>query len=96
MEIFYKYLFESGALNHQLSRLINTGIRNDGLLNLSPNDFFNCTVVLPEKKEQILLSKLFLTIDEEISLLKKYYAFLLLQKRGLMQKLLAGNLRVVV
>jgi type I restriction enzyme S subunit len=30
---FYSHLFAAGALNHQLSRLINSGVRNDGLLN---------------------------------------------------------------
>ena len=34
----------AGALNHQLSRLINSGVRNDGLLNLYSGLFlYSCT-----------------------------------------------------
>jgi type I restriction enzyme S subunit len=36
---FYKFYFENGFLNHQLQRVINTGVRNDGLLNLNPTNF---------------------------------------------------------
>jgi type I restriction enzyme S subunit len=32
---FYAHFFEAGALNPQLARLINSGVRNDGLLNLA-------------------------------------------------------------
>lgn len=44
---FYKYYFENGLLNHQLNRLINTGVRNDGLLNIDTNDFFNIKISIP-------------------------------------------------
>jgi type I restriction enzyme S subunit len=49
---FFKHLFAAGALNYQLSRLINSGVRNDGLLNLNPKDFFECKVPDPPADEQ--------------------------------------------
>ena len=49
---FYEHLFAAGALNHQLSRLINSGVRNDGLLNLNVEDFFGCKVPVPPLEEQ--------------------------------------------
>lgn len=49
---FYKFYFENGLLNHQLQNVINTGVRNDGLLNLNPDDFFNIRIKVPSISEQ--------------------------------------------
>jgi type I restriction enzyme S subunit len=91
---FYKYYFASGALNHQLHRIINTGVRNDGLLNLNPKDFFKLKVHLPPISDQHRIAKLFSCIDIEIEKFKRSLAALEKQKRGLMQKLLTGQVRV--
>lgn len=91
---FFKYYFEAGMLNHQLHRLINKGVRNDGLLNLSADDFFKTKVQVPPLLEQQKISSLLEKIDKEIEelekLLKKYED----QKKGLMQQLLTGQTRV--
>ena len=49
---FYVHLFQSGFLNRQLARLINSGVRNDGLLNLNIEDFFGCWVPVPPEDQQ--------------------------------------------
>jgi type I restriction enzyme S subunit len=91
---FYKYYFEAGLLNHQLYRVINTGVRNDGLLNLNPRDFFNLHIMVPPVNEQRRIADIFTNIDFEISSLKNELAAMEKQKRGLMQKLLTGEVRV--
>jgi type I restriction enzyme S subunit len=91
---FFVHLFESGYLNHQLSRLINSGVRNDGLLNLDPEDFFNCRVPLPTCKEQMHIAEALGNFKNEIELYGKKVELLKAQKRGLMQKLLTGAWRV--
>jgi type I restriction enzyme S subunit len=93
---FYKYYFEAGLLNHQLYRVINTGVRNDGLLNLNPKDFFNLKILVPPLKEQRRIADIFAAIDLEIVSLKSKLAALENQKRGLMQKLLTGEVRVKI
>ncbi|WP_298865203.1 restriction endonuclease subunit S [uncultured Sulfitobacter sp.] len=93
---FYDHLFSAGALNHQLSRLINSGVRNDGLLNLYSNDFFSCRVPVPPIEEQKRIAQALTTAKRELSLLDEEIAALTGQKRGLMQKLLTGEWRVEV
>jgi type I restriction enzyme S subunit len=94
LPVFMSLLFESGALNQQLTQHINTGVRNDGLLNLNASGFFSVEVNLPGKEEQQAISSALMSADAEIRSLIKYCAKLRQQKRGLMQQLLTGRLRV--
>lgn len=93
---FFAHLSAAGALNHQLSRLINSGVRNDGLLNLDPEDFFGCKVPVPPINEQSAISSALTAAKQEIALLDTEVETLTRQKRGLMQKLLTGAWRVAV
>ncbi len=91
---FYSHLFAAGALNHQLSRLINSGVRNDGLLNLNVEDFFGCKVPVPPIEDQRRIGEALTTAKHELSLLDEEIEALTQQKRGLMQKLLTGEWQV--
>lgn len=91
---FYEHLFAAGALNHQLSRLINSGVRNDGLLNLYSDDFYNCRVPVPPIDEQRKIARALTTAKQELALIDDEIEALTRQKRGLMQKLLTGEWRV--
>lgn len=91
---FYAHYFEQGLLNHQLSRLINSGVRNNGLLNLGPEDFFQAELFVPPLQEQKHIACLLSKADEDIRLLDRALESLKIEKRGLMQKLLTGQIRV--
>lgn len=91
---FFVHLFEAGVLNHQLSRLINSGVRNDGLLNLYAEDFFNCRVPVPPHDEQVRIANIITSLNSELTLVEEEIAVVQRQKRGLMQKLLTGEWRV--
>ena len=93
---FYKHYFESGALNKQLSTRINTGVRNDGLLNLYVDDFFDVEILVPAKNEQKHISHVLSKIDDELDIFQEYLICLREQKKGLMQRLLTGEIRVQV
>jgi len=93
---FYAHLFAAGALNRQLSRLINSGVRNDGLLNLDPDDFFSCEVPVPPLDDQKRVAAVLTAGKEELELLGSEIEVLTRQKRGLMQKLLTGEWLVKV
>ena len=93
---FYTHLFAAGALNRQLSRLINSGVRNDGLLNLNVDDFFNCKLPVPPIEEQRQIAAALAAAKKELSLLDAEIAAVTRQKRGLMQKLLTGEWRVTL
>lgn len=91
---FYEHLFAAGGLNHQLSRLINSGVRNDGLLNLYSDDFYSCRVPVPPIDEQRRVALALTAAKQELALLDDEIEALTRQKRGLMQKLLTGEWRV--
>lgn len=91
---FFKFYFENSLLNYQLQRVINTGVRNDGLLNLNPNDFFNIRIKVPSVSEQKRITKAFSIATNEINNLERKLKALEKQKRGMMQKLLTGEIRV--
>jgi type I restriction enzyme S subunit len=87
----YEHLFAAGALNHQLSRLINSGVRNDGLLNLYSDDFYSCRVPVPPIDEQRKIARALTAAKQELALIVAEIEALTRQKRGLMQKLLTGE-----
>lgn len=91
---FYQHLFAAGALNYQLSRLINSGVRNDGLLNLYSDDFYSCRVPVPPIDEQRKIARALTAAKQELALIDAEIEALTRQKRGLMQKLLTGEWRV--
>lgn len=91
---FFEQMFKAGILNHQLSKVINSGVRNDGLLNLYADDFFSCVVPVPPRDEQERISRAITALNDDIALTDNEIAALQRQKRGLMQKLLTGEWRV--
>lgn len=60
-----------------------------------PKDFFQWYKLnLPNKDEQNMIANILTTIDESINILDKELNLLKLQKKGLMQLLLTGKVRV--
>lgn len=93
---FIKQYFLAGLHNKDLYRWINSGVRNNGLLNLSASDFFNLPIQLPGLSEQKEIGRVMKAADDEINALASKLMALKEQKKGLMQKLLTGQLRVKV
>ena len=65
---FYDHLFVSGFLNQQLSKKINHGVRDNGLLNLTEKDFYSCLLPVPPLAEQKKISKILSHYDKLIKL----------------------------
>lgn len=93
---FYKHWFLAHGLDRQLKKIITSGARGNGLLNVNTDDFFKLNVPLPPKDEQKAIAQVFEALSKEIDLLEKQLDALKRQKRGLMQKLLTGQIRVKV
>lgn len=93
---FIDHVFKADYLKAQLATLVNTGIRNNGLLNISPANFMKVTVPVPPIGEQKQVAAILTTARQEIDLLKKQADAYRKQKRGLMQRLLTGEWRVRV
>jgi len=93
---FFVYVFEAGLLNRQLRHIAQVGGRAHGLLNVTDSDFYAVKVAVPSKDEQEAIAAVLQAADEEISHLESQLKALEKQKRGLMQKLLTGTVRVKV
>lgn len=91
---FLDHMHESGLFNAQLSRLCREGARSHGLLNITADEYFSMHLDLPSIAEQRRIEAALSACDEEIKLLEKQLEALKEQKRGLMQKLLTGEVRV--
>lgn len=88
------HVFEAGILNSQLRGIAKMGARAHGLLNVSASEFFNMVLSMPSPEEQVAIARVLDTADAEIALLEKELEVLKQQKKGLMQKLLTGQVRV--
>jgi type I restriction enzyme, S subunit len=88
---FYALWFEADLLKPQLRRVVNSGVRNDGLLNINAETFFALKVPQPSLEEQGVMARAFLAIKDEITLLKQQLEALRKQKRGLIREMLMGK-----
>ena len=91
---FITHFFEYGGLNHGIYKIAREGARNHGLLNVSVKDFFEIDLKLPSRKEQVKIAMLLNEASKEIELLETQLDKYKNQKKGLMQQLLTGKVRV--
>lgn len=85
---FYQGYFDSNFHGKQLVRFITSGARSDGLLNISPIDFFSIVLPSPVKKEeQQKIADCLSSIDELIDTESRKLKALEKYKKGLMQKM---------
>lgn len=85
---YYKHLFINSFLNRQLFRYINAGVRNDGLLNLYDDDFYDCELPVPSLPEQEKIAEILSTWDKAIFLMENLIEQKKKQQKWLMQNLL--------
>jgi len=90
--IYFGYLFKYPPMIN-LFRRFSQGLVAD-TLNLKFPLFAKIKVALPEYDEQLKIAGVLKSIDNEIDLLQQKEILLQQQKKGLMQKLLSGEIRV--
>jgi len=93
--MFYKHWFHERGLDRQLKKIITSGARGDGLLNVNTDHFFNMVIPYPKKTEQTAIARILQAADKEIELLNEKLLQLKEQKKGLMQVLLTGKKRAL-
>jgi len=91
---FYKVLFESDYLRPQLKRIVKTGVRNNGLLNITPSEFLETTIPVPPWDEQRAISNALSAASAAVQRLADKLEHLKAEKAALMQQLLTGKRRV--
>lgn len=92
---FYEQYFSSNIWNNSMFMIANQGARHDRL-NITSNDFMNMPLPYPPIKEQEKIANILIESDKEIQILNSKLEKLKEQKKGLMQKLLTGQIRVKV
>lgn len=89
---FASYLFKFPPTVHMFYRY-SQGLVDDTLSLKFPN-FVQIKVTIPPIEEQVWISSVLRSVDKEIELLREYEICLSSQKKALMEKLLAGHLRI--
>jgi type I restriction enzyme S subunit len=84
---FFKGYFDNNFHGYQLLRFITSGARSDGLLNISPNDFFSIRLPTPKKEEQQKIADCLSSLDTLIAAQADKLDALKAHKKGLMQQL---------
>lgn len=91
---FYEHLFRADFLHDQLGALVNTGVRNNGLLNIRPIDFLACQVPVPPLEVQHRIAAVLTTATTQAKQNERELDLMKREKAALMRQLLNGKRRV--
>lgn len=94
-DVSKEYLFYS-LISSETQKKFETCAAGSGVRNLNKDIVGNIKIRLPSLPEQKAIADILSKADEEIDLLTSKLSFLKSQKKGLMQKLLTGQIRVKV
>lgn len=89
---FYRFYFETGLINDQISNIAQEGARNHGLLNISTEDFFNINLFVPPLAEQRRIAACLSALDEMLAATNEKLEQMKAYKRGLIQQLFADSI----
>ncbi len=92
---YFEYFFSSTFWFRYMKAIANYGARHDRM-NIINSNFMKMPIPYPSKQEQKKIAQALSTADKDIELLKNELKSLKEQKKGLMQKLLTGEVRVKV
>lgn len=84
---FIEYMFSTKLPDRELGKLVSSGARMDGLLNINYDDFMNIHITFPNYEEQILMSAFFRKLDNTIALHQQKLNLLKKQKQAYLQKM---------
>lgn len=82
---FIEIMFSTKIPDRELGKLISSGARMDGLLNISFDDFMNISIIIPTIKEQQAISAYFSTLDNLINSYQEKFSQLETLKKKLLQ-----------
>ena len=88
--LFIEYLFSTKLPDKELRKLISSGARMDGLLNITYNDFVTINLTIPRnKEEQIAIGSFFQELDQLITLQQRELEILKTMKSTLLKAMFA-------
>ena len=87
---FLENLFSSNKWNNEVYKIAAEGARNHGLLNISPDDFFNIKITISkDSQEQAFISKFLRVFDNLLALYDRKLKLLSQVKKYLLDNLFA-------
>ncbi len=91
---FFAQFFDGGGMDRAVYNIAQEGARNHGLLNIGIDDLFNSKITIPSAEEQERIADFLKLHDQIYANVVAQNNLLETQKRGLMQQLLTGAIRV--
>ena len=79
------------SVERQLRRIVSSGARMDGLLNISFGEYTSIPILLPKKDEQDKIASYFSQIDNLITLHQRKYDKLVNVKKSMLEKMFPKN-----
>lgn len=89
--LFVEYYFSTKRPDRELAKLVSSGARMDGLLNIGYDEFTNISIAVPTFSEQRQIVALLRRFDKIITLHQRKLEHLILKKKSLLQKLFPKN-----
>ena len=84
---FLSIELNGNEIEGQLRRIVSSGARMDGLLNISFDEYTSVSVLLPKKEEQDHIADFFRQLDHLITLHQREYAKLVNIKASMLEKM---------
>ena len=84
---FIEYYFSTKMPNRELRKLISSGARMDGLLNIGYDDFMGIKVMFPSTLEQDKIAEYFRALDHLITLHQRKLEHVKKMKKSMLQKM---------
>ncbi|WP_099390328.1 restriction endonuclease subunit S, partial [Streptococcus macedonicus] len=88
---FIEYYFATKIPDRELAKLVSSGARMDGLLNINFNEFMGINLTVPNKSEQEKISNYFSNLDRLITLHQRECDLLAKMKKSYLQKMFPKN-----
>nr|WP_282185802.1 restriction endonuclease subunit S [Streptococcus intermedius] len=89
---FIEYMFATKIPDRELGKLISSGARMDGLLNINYDEFMGIRILIPTlASEQKAIGDFFSTLDRSIALHQRELENLKNRKKSLLQKMFPKN-----
>ncbi|HGF8356180.1 TPA: restriction endonuclease subunit S [Enterococcus faecium] len=88
---FIEYMFATKRPDRELAKLVSSGARMDGLLNINFDEFMGINVSVPSVGEQQKIGTFFKQLDDTIALHQRKLDLLKETKKGFLQKMFPKN-----
>ena len=92
-EDYWNYALNTSEMDKQLKKMVSSGVRMDGLLNINYETYMSIKVLIPSLPEQRKIADFLSAVDDAIAAQKAEVAAWEKRKKGVMQKLFSQEVR---